>query len=320
MSSNQPLVSVIIPTHNRSALVLQALRSVQQQTIGDWEAIVVDDASEEDIQLVVNSLDDPRFRYFRTPRNFGAPGARNLGARHAAGEYLAFLDSDDQWLPRKLELDVDLFRRSAPDVGLVYSGMIFRTDDGHERVRLPRCEGWIHAGVRKSNPIGTPSRVVVRRACFESVNGFDQALRSDEDWEFYVRVTERWSVASIPEALVIYREHLESISGSPFRCIEGRMQFWRKCGFDRSSRDLRSFHYARLAHDLSYRGGPPELSVAFFLRAFLIAPWKLQYLFGALVAISGPGAYHRLAFAIHRILHRFLDSARPASLATGERP
>ena len=101
-----PVVSVIIPTYNRAHLIGRAIRSVLDQTYQDWELIVVDDASTDDIPGIVKGFTDGRVKYIRHDENKGAAAARNTGIQAARGAYIAFLDSDDEWLPEKLERQV----------------------------------------------------------------------------------------------------------------------------------------------------------------------------------------------------------------------
>ena len=102
-----PVVSVIIPTFNRASLLQDAIDSVSAQTFGDWELWVVDDGSTDDTEVVVRSVPDPRIQYVRQD-NQGVGAARNLGIDCARGDWIAFLDSDDMWLPNCLEAKLEL--------------------------------------------------------------------------------------------------------------------------------------------------------------------------------------------------------------------
>ena len=104
--STQPLVSVVIPTYNRADLIYRAVDSVRLQTYQNWEIIVVDDCSQEDIAGAVQKINDDRITFIRHNTNKGGSEARNTGIKQAKGEYVAFLDSDDIWLPQKLELQL----------------------------------------------------------------------------------------------------------------------------------------------------------------------------------------------------------------------
>src|ERR1017187_7936626 len=110
-----PTVSVVIPTYNRARILPRAVKSVVSQTLEDWELLVVDDGSADDTEQVVAAFGDSRIHYIRHERNRGQSAAQNTGIRASRGTYVAFLDSDDEWLPEKLAKVVDCFQASAPD-------------------------------------------------------------------------------------------------------------------------------------------------------------------------------------------------------------
>src|SRR5207237_7043535 len=116
-----PKVSVIIPTHNRSGFLRLAVLSVLKQTFPDFELVIVDDASGDDTPAVVKRFEDPRIRYIRHERNLRIAAARNTGISNSTGEYVAFLDDDDEWLPSKLQKQVSALDHSASTVGAVYT-------------------------------------------------------------------------------------------------------------------------------------------------------------------------------------------------------
>lgn len=127
-----PRVSVIISTYDRAALLPRAVNSVLAQTFSDYELIIVDDCSSDDTQEVIAEFTDPRIRSVRHKENRGLPASRNTGVRNAKGEYIAFLDDDDEYTPERLSLQVSRFEAASPAVGLVY-GWMDKVDDstGH---------------------------------------------------------------------------------------------------------------------------------------------------------------------------------------------
>lgn len=140
-----PTVSAIIPTYNRAHLVGRAIKSALAQTWQDLELIIVDDGSNDNTESLVNSFDDPRIRYIRHNVNRGVAAARNTGIKAAKGEYLAFLDSDDEWMTDKLERQLNVFKTSdLPHLGAVTCGLV-HMDDGDDQGRpvIPRARGWI---------------------------------------------------------------------------------------------------------------------------------------------------------------------------------
>jgi len=129
--SGDPIVSVIIPTYIRAHVLAKAIQSLLNQTYQDFEIIVVDDGSIDNTEEVVKSFNDPRIRYIRHKENCGGSAARNTGIRAAYGECIAFQDSDDEWLPEKLEKQMQVFENAPAEVGVVYTG--FRRIQGRSK-------------------------------------------------------------------------------------------------------------------------------------------------------------------------------------------
>lgn len=206
-----PIVSVIIPTHNRAPLISQAIESVLRQTCQDFEIIVVDDASTDNTEEVVKGLNDLRIRYLRLERNHGAPWARNSGAAAANGEFLAFLDSDDIWYPPLLERQVSALVDFPPNVGMVCCGLIRKQGDTCQ-VLIPGTRGLsFDENLIFGNGICTSS-FLVRKTAFQAVGGFSVEFSSFQDFDFLLRMTAKYQVASIDEVLMEYRLGNDSIS------------------------------------------------------------------------------------------------------------
>ena len=116
----QDMVSVIVPTYNRGNVIGRAVKSILRQTWPHFEIIIVDDGSTDGTKAIVDELGDSRIRYMLLEQNAGVAHARNVGIQEAKYEYIAFLDSDDEWLPKKLELQMKRMLRCADEVGMVY--------------------------------------------------------------------------------------------------------------------------------------------------------------------------------------------------------
>ena len=216
-------ISIIIPTYNRWPMLREAVESVLAQTMSSYELIVVDDGSTDETP---RRLRDYGARLtVLTQRRRGVAAARNLGARHASGTYLAFLDSDDLWHPSKLQRQLD-FMESNPAVD------ICQTD-----------ETWIRNGVRVNprnnhrKPSGdifraslelclvSPSAVMMRRELFERVGGFDESLPVCEDYDLWLRISKDTEVPLIPETLVTKRGgHADQLSRSTWGFDRFRVQ------------------------------------------------------------------------------------------------
>jgi len=183
-----PKVSVIIPTYNRADVIGGAIQSVLDQTYADWELIIVDDGSRDNTQDIVASYNDPRIRYIYRD-NTGTPGARNTGIQASTGEYVAFLDSDDMFLPDKLQLQVAAMDRKL-NLGLVASG--WTEVDAQRKRRRTLCPWRLKLGLTLADWLYdclliVPA-VLVRRNWLLRVGLFDAQLRYVEDWDLWLRL------------------------------------------------------------------------------------------------------------------------------------
>ena len=200
-----PKISVVIPTYNRPNLLSRAIESVINQTYTDYECLVVDDASPADSLSAVDNFDDDRIQYFEHETNQGASAARNTGIANSKGDYIAFLDDDDEWLPTKLEKQMKLFQDQPDDIGLLYTWMDYRKQSG-ELVRTydPTHSGYIFPHMLDGQRIGSCSTLVVRTEVARKVGGFDENLPRGNDGDFIRRVSREYKVEYVPEVLVNY--------------------------------------------------------------------------------------------------------------------
>jgi len=205
-----PLVSVIIPTYNRTNLVPRAIESVLTQTYDNLELIVVDDASSDETEAVVRCYDDERLTYICHETNRHVSAARNTGLERASGEYIAFLDDDDEWLPTKLEKQIDHFTEVKGRIGMVYCWMEYRDGNAVVRRYRPRLRGCIFEETIGGQPIGACSTLVVKREVIDEIGGFDESLPRGNDGDFIRRVAHEFEIEYISQILVrhyVDREH-----------------------------------------------------------------------------------------------------------------
>jgi len=215
----RPWISVIIPVYNRPQLALEAVRSVLFQSYPQLECILVDDGSTDPPEEVRELFAaDPRFRYLRIEHT-GMPGAaRNRGVTAARYDLLAFLDSDDLWLPRKLELQIAVLLQRGPAgsaaPALIHSKEVWLRDDKivSQKRHRHRRRGNVFADALKKCMIG-PSTVLMRRNVYELLGGFREDLEIAEDYELWLRLTSLYPVEYIEEQLIIKRAgHGEQLS------------------------------------------------------------------------------------------------------------
>ena len=206
MTSLAPFVSVIITTYNRKELVSRAAVSVLTQTYENIECIVVDDCSTDGTldYLTQLSQQDQRIRIISHKENRHLAAARNTGIYASLGEFVAFLDDDDMWLPQKLEKQIQLMESVQHNVGLVYCWFDTYSGDKVVGTRRPNLHGDIFDHLLLSQPLGNGSTLLVRKQVFDHVGGFDESLSRGIDGDFIRRVAINYEIEYVPEVLVHY--------------------------------------------------------------------------------------------------------------------
>lgn len=209
-------ISVVIPTYNRSGSIVKAVESVLNQTYSVGEVIIADDCSQDNTEEVLRQIRDDRIRYCRLPENRGAGGARNFGVERARFDWIAFQDSDDLWFEDKIEKQI-AYWECHPDCGMVYCGYEIRLASGilHmpdiEKQDSPEARskmgvesvlaGRILKPLLVRNTVGAPT-ILMRKAIFDEVGGFDETMRSLEDWDLAIKVAKEYEIGFVPEVLL----------------------------------------------------------------------------------------------------------------------
>jgi len=223
----QPLVSVVIPTHNRLPMLCGAIESVLGQSYKGFELIVVDDGSQDGTADHLRRY-GPRLRFFSQQRR-GVAAARNLGVRCSRGRYLAFLDSDDLWRPKKLEAQV-AFMEGRPEAQICQTEEIWIRDG--RRVNPKRRHRKPSGDIFRASLaicLVSPSAVMMTRQLFERVGGFDETFIVCEDYDLWLRVSVDTPVYLIPEPLVLKRGgHKDQLSCSTWGLDRFRVRALRK--------------------------------------------------------------------------------------------
>jgi len=202
-------VSVIIPTFNRRDYLPIALNSVLAQTYRDYEIIVIDDGSSDDTREILTPY-AKSIRYFYQ-ENRGIAGARNRGIGESRGPYIALLDSDDYWLPRKLEHQIAHLKEN-PQWGMVATRCSSISADGRFRKQnRPGKSGWILTDLFRSNFIRTSSAMITRE-CLDRVGCFDESLPECEEYDLWLRIARHYPVAFINEPLTVYTDNPHGVS------------------------------------------------------------------------------------------------------------
>jgi glycosyltransferase involved in cell wall biosynthesis len=191
-----------MPVHNGAAFISKAIGSVLTQTFRDFDLLVIDDGSTDETASVVHSFNDDRVRYFYQG-NRGPSAARNTGIQHSAASWVAFLDSDDYWLPKKLEAQLSV-ARARPQAGMIYCSAHVCGADGNVL--------WTYVATVEGRPLdrllvgncisGSASSVMLRRDVLDAIGYFDEALPVSEDWELWLRAARATDVAKVDDPLV----------------------------------------------------------------------------------------------------------------------
>lgn len=333
LSSPEPLVSVVTPTYNRAASLREAIESVQAQTYPHWELIIVDDGSTDGTRQLVEQCQarDPRIRYVHQANDGSAP-ARKHGIGLAQGEFIAFIDDDDLWLPDKLRRQV-AFLQEHPAVAFLYT----------------RCEVWKHGikfeewpgGAARPNTLYELFRsnfipiltVMVRTSCLNAIGDLDGESRFSQDYDFWLKLAQRFPFDGLQEPLAIYRIHdtnlsknLEGYYHDHFRVL-GRVPVNPRVGITRAVK-ARRIAEDRIALGNLYRTqGRFRPATSQFARAVIADPliglgyWDLAlegrrftapYRFLKPYAVMGRCALHSLAKSLAaRLAVAFLYFAHP---------
>ncbi len=258
---NLPLVSVIIPNYNYARYLSEAVESVINQTYTNVEIVVVDDGSQDDSKEILDSYGKRINSIFQ--QNQGVAAARNNGVKVSGGEFIAFLDADDAWLPAKIEKQIEMFAGDH-ELGMVHAGVVEIDGKGNKICELTNGMGGRVAEdlLRFELPVilGGGSGIMVRREAFDAVGGFDQRLSTSADWDFFYEVSRHYNVGFVTDILLKYRKHGSNMHGN----IE-RMEREMLLGFEKAfetddpqTQSLRRTAYGNLHRVLAgsyYRAG-----------------------------------------------------------------
>lgn len=227
MSSSDKSVAVIIPCFNSEGTIGETLQSVCSQTYQNLEIIVVNDGStDRSIEIVEGYARSDRRISIINQQQAGVAAARNRGAAHATSDLLAFVDADDLWSRRKIELQAPLLSAAEPEVALAYCWSIGIDTTSRCLRYKPQFtdEGRVLQQMCRNNLLGNGSGLMVRRSAYEAVGGFDSSLRQRraqgcEDWQIGLRFAERYKIKVAPHYLVGYRQHLASMSHDALQMV-----------------------------------------------------------------------------------------------------
>ncbi|MCA9394953.1 MAG: glycosyltransferase [Candidatus Omnitrophica bacterium] len=219
---NEPLVSVVMPTYNHAHFIKEAIDSVLGQTYNNLELIIVDNYSEDETREVIEGYTDDRIRYMQFRNNGIIAASRNRGIEQAQGDYVAFIDSDDAWLPEKIRLQVDVMQ-SDTRRGISFGKFKVISPDAVETGKImgpkdPHMPAGVYARLIKANFI-VSSSTLVRKKALNDVGHFDESpeLRCSEDFDLWLRILRKYRPAFVDEIVGVYRMHATNQSGDELR-------------------------------------------------------------------------------------------------------
>lgn len=281
--ADSPSISVVIPAYNREATVLTAIRSVLWQTLPPTEVIVVDDGSTDGTAAVVEALGDPKVRLVRQA-NGGAAAARNTGIREARCEWVAFQDSDDEWLATRLERQFAARAADPAPADVLYCGMFIAGTLGDRGTGAGRCKVAYHPDpsiqtvsgellrpLLHRNLISTQT-LVARRQTLHAVGLFDEGMRALEDWDLAIRLAQLGPIGFVDEPLVVQRFSANSITRNVAKHVDTWIYLLEKhAPLFASEPEAHARQLQRIAGNLR-RLGQHEAAAPWFRRARAAAP------------------------------------------------
>jgi len=305
-----PEVSIIIPTYNREKFLSKAIKSILTQTFKDFELIIVDDGSIDNTREIVNGFikQDRRIRYIYRKNSGGTSVPRNEGIKQANGNYIAFLDSDDQWLPEKLEKQITFFKNSKDKkLGFLGCGALAvkeNTESIIAEYKLPNSfRGNVFFKLLKNNFILSPSGIIISKKILDMVGMLDKKFKMVTDWDLYIRILKKYNFDFIKEPLFKYYVHEKNITKTLDRreMIEDAVNL-----FEKHKNDY-SFYFPNLyAENLRYfanfycKTGFMKLGRKYFVKA-IRENWKdyKSYLYFILSFIGSK--FYRFCFKVKKI-------------------
>ena len=288
-----PVISVIIPTRNRADKLKQAIESVLNQSYRNFELLIVDDSSNDNTTEIANSFKDSRISFLQHHAAMGASAARNTALRTCKGEYVAFLDDDDEWLTTKLEKQMKVFSKAPPEVGIVYTA--YWKIEKHHKSYMPtkdiiKKEGHVHDDLLEGNFIALPS-VIIRKKYLDSVGLFSEQMPRLQDWDLFIRLSKKYQFIFIDEPLLINYCSKDSISSNDAALAEA-MELILKKNFDDIKKNMKLLlKYYIIIGNLFVSIKKMKKARRYFANAIKKQPWNIKFLSAFLTTVLGQNTY-----------------------------
>lgn len=309
-------VSVVIPSYNSAHHITETLESVFNQTYQPREIIVVDDGSTDGTRSMLEKYRDRIIYVYQ--KNAGEPAARNTGIRRASGDFIAFLDADDLWLPNKLELQMDYFEKR-PEVALVYTDMKQFDENGitHESIKewlkMSPPSGYVFPQLFAETLFGSGT-VVFRKSCVEKVGFFDETFFVGSDYEMWLRMARYFKFGYVDEPLMMYRHHASMATRGLGRSLQNGVPWEGKvinkilALYPEAEKELgRSVVRRRRGRSYFYLGvgflerGEPAEARKLLGEALRLWPWSLRGMIRYAATFLTPSQFTSMKRFYHRV-------------------
>jgi glycosyltransferase involved in cell wall biosynthesis len=285
--NNKPLVSIIIGTKNRSKLLPRAINSILQQTYINWECLIIDGASTDDTRDVVNRFSDERIKYINLNPDPGRIQTLNIGLQRSKGNYITFLDDDDEYYPDKVKKQVELFTMADNAVGLIYCWTNF-FDEKSDKT-LFYCKNSIEGNVfkytlEKMSLCSFPT-LMFKREALDKIGGFQDRVGFPSDWQTVCRLAQYYHVKYAPEVLVkVNKNHIyEQMSKPENKTLDYyiRVSNWQIDFLNEFKEGYKKYPKKSLVHIYPLISSLPitgrfHLMLKYYFKAILIQPISLQ--------------------------------------------
>ena len=282
-----PVISVVIPTYNRAHLIKRAIDSVLSQTYQDFELIIVDDGSNDNTEDIVKNINDDRIRYIRHNKNKGSSAARNTGIENSKGEYIAFLDSDDVWLEKKLEKQMKVFSASGPEIGVIHCGIQYIDYETQKPLKQWIIKDNINEKVFNTFGAapGTPT-MLIRKSVLMDVGFFDESIPAHEETDLSIRLAQKYKYKLIDEFLVVSYSNHTQITSNLDSFIRGKEIIYEKHK-NTLTKDLLYNLCNIIAGDSIFKGNYNKGKI-YLLKALHHKPYKIKTIFSLILSFIAP--------------------------------
>lgn len=287
-----PQVSIILPTYNRAKILPRTIESILNQTFKNFELIIVDDGSTDDTEKIVKNFQrkDKRIVYIKNIQNRGVSFSRNKGIKIAKGEYIAFQDSDDEWLPKKLQKQVKIFEKLPNSFGVIYSDAI-KIYEGKNKKYFSAPT--LMKGIINNKTLDyqglyiLPPSTLIKRECFKKIGLFDEKLLVAEDLDFFTRASQYYRFFHIKEALILCYKTTRSISLNYNFYFKARKMLLQKYFYDIKNNKNFLAHQLRLIGSLALLAGKTKTGRNYLLKSIKKKPFNIKTLIIFLISFLG---------------------------------